>query len=178
MNREPGRLNATGGLVVPLGTSIEEPIERLREISAATNLAKAELRGLSPKAMEQFNLFGFLPLVVGHRLRALAPIPPLFNFTVPNMALSEKPLYLFGAELDAIVPLSFLNNGYGLCVTLVSYIDRVNIGFVGCRDTFPEPASACSIHWSGIRGPRTGIATTRCAPRAHLIIQLPVKQTQ
>lgn len=65
-------------------------------------------------------------------------IPPLFNFTVSNVVLSKDPLYLSGAKLDVIVPMSFLCDGYGLNVTLVGYTDKVVLGFLGCRDTLPH----------------------------------------
>ena len=69
---------------------------------------------------------------------ALGAIPPLYNFTVSNVVLSKQPLYLGGAKLDMIVPVSFLFDGYGLNVTLVGYTDKVALGFVGCRDTVPS----------------------------------------
>ena len=68
----------------------------------------------------------------------LAKLPPFFNFTVSNVMLTRKPLYLKGARLEAIYPMSFLVDGYALNVTLVGYTDHINFGFLGCRDALPH----------------------------------------
>jgi diacylglycerol O-acyltransferase / wax synthase len=138
LERDPGTLNAAAGFVAPLGTSTKDPVERLHTISAATSRAKAEVLAMTPNALQQYSLFGLLPIAVGQRTGALGLIPPLFNFTVSNVALSKQPLYLLGAKLDVIVPVSFLCDGYSLNVTLVGYTDKVALGFVGCRDALPH----------------------------------------
>lgn len=138
LDRDVYTINAAAGFVAPLGTSIEDPVERLREIAAATSRAKSELQSMSTNALEHYSLFGLLPIALGQKTGAPAAIPPLFNFTVSNVVLSKQPLYLCGARLDIIVPISFLCDGYGLNVTLVGYIDKVALGFVGCRETLPH----------------------------------------
>ncbi len=136
--RDADTVNAASGFVTQLGTSIEDPIERLTTISASTSRGKAELLALSPNALQHYSVFGLLPIAVGQKSGALGIIPPLFNFTVSNVVLSKEPLYLSGAKLDVIVPMSFLCDGYGLNVTLVGYTDKVVLGFLGCRDTLPH----------------------------------------
>lgn len=138
LERDVDTLNAAAGFVTPLGTSIDDPRERLQMISASTNRAKGELQAMSTNALEHFSLFGLLPIALGQKTGVLGVIPPLFNLTVSNVVLSKQPLYLCGAKLDVIVPVSFLCDGYGLNVTLVGYTDKVALGFVGCRDTLPH----------------------------------------
>jgi len=67
----------------------------------------------------------------------LSKLPPFFNFTVSNVPLSREPLYLKGARLEAVYPMSFLADGYALNVTLVGYADQMNFGFLGCRAAMP-----------------------------------------
>lgn len=136
--RDADTVNAASGFVAPLATSIEDPVERLMVISASTSRGKAELLAMSPNALQHYSVFGLLPIAVGQKTGALGVIPPLFNFTVSNVVLSKQPLYLSGAKLDVIVPMSFLCDGYGLNVTLVGYTDKVVLGFLGCRDTVPH----------------------------------------
>lgn len=136
--RDADTVNAASGFVAPLGTSIEDPVARLTTISASTTRGKAELLAMSPNALQHYSVFGLLPIAVGQKTGALGVIPPLFNFTVSNVVLSKDPLYLSGAKLDVIVPMSFLCDGYGLNVTLVGYTDKVVLGFLGCRDTLPH----------------------------------------
>lgn len=138
IERDVDTINAAAGFVAPLGTATNDPIERLTQISAATSRAKGELLTMSTNALEHYSLFGLLPIALGQKTGALAAIPPLFNFTVSNVVLSKQPLFLGGARLDMIVPVSFLCDGYGLNVTLVGYTDKVALGFVGCRDTLPH----------------------------------------
>lgn len=137
-DRDEETLNAATGFVAPLATDLADPLERLRVINAATRRGKRDIAGLSPKAAEHYTLLGLLPLAVGQRTGVLRRLPPLFNFTVSNVVLSKEPLYLLGAELELLAPISFLVDGYGLNVTLVGYTDKVALGVVGCADTLPH----------------------------------------
>lgn len=136
--RDEQTINAASGFVVTLGTATEDPLERLRQIGAGTARGKTDIDKLSKGAAEYFTLIGLLPLALAQRTGALQKLPPVFNFTVSNMVLSKEPLYLLGARLETLAPLSFLVDGYGLNVTLIGYTDRVTLGFVGCRDTIPH----------------------------------------
>lgn len=138
LDRDVDTINAAAGFVTPLGTSTDDPLERLREISASTDRAKDELHTMSTNALQHFSLFGLLPIALGQKTGVVEVIPPLFNLTVSNVVLSKQPLYLCGAKLELIVPVSFLCDGYGLNVTLVGYTDKVVLGFIGCRDTMPH----------------------------------------
>ena len=136
--RDAETVNAATGFVAPLGTTTEAPVARLREISASTRRGKAELLAMSPNALQHYSLLGLLPIAVGQVTGVLGLIPPLYNFTVSNVVLSKQPLYLSGAKLEVIVPVSFLFDGYGLNLTLVGYTDKIALGFLGCRDTLPH----------------------------------------
>jgi diacylglycerol O-acyltransferase len=135
IDRDEGTINAAAGFVCPLRTDLDDPLERLHAISAVTVRGKRELISLSPGALQQFTLVGLVPIAFAQRVR---PLPPLFNFVVSNLVLSREPLYLAGAELVSLVPISFLADGYGLNITLVGYGDKITLGFVGCRDTIPH----------------------------------------
>lgn len=130
--------NAAAGFVTPLGTDVEDPVERVALINAATRRAKRDIDSMSPAAAEYFSLIGLVPLALAQKSGLLAKMPPVFNLTVSNIVLSKEPLYLLGARLQQLVPISFLVDGYGLNVTLIGYTDTVSLGFVGCRDTIPH----------------------------------------
>lgn len=137
-DRDEGTLNAATGFVCPLGTATEDPLERLALIGEATARGKRDIGEMSANAAEHYTLLGLVPLALGQRTGVLKRLPPLFNFTVSNVVLGKQPLYLLGARLELIAPISFLVDGYGLNVTLVGYTDKVTLGFVGCRDTLPH----------------------------------------
>lgn len=135
IDRDEETINAAAGFVCPLGTDVADPVQRLRGIHAVTARGKKELIALSPGALQQFTLAGLLPIAFSQKV---VTAPPLFNFVVSNLVLSREPLYLAGAKLISMVPVSFLSDGYGLNVTLIGYGDKVTLGFVGCRDTIPH----------------------------------------
>ncbi|MCZ4500791.1 MAG: hypothetical protein JWQ74_3346 [Marmoricola sp.] len=135
IDRDEGTINAAAGFVCPLRTDLEDPIARLHGINAVTARGKKELVALSPGALQQFTLAGLLPIAFSQKV---VTAPPLFNFVVSNLVLSREPLYLAGARLLSMVPVSFLTDGYGLNVTMIGYVDKVTLGFVGCRDTIPH----------------------------------------
>jgi len=136
--RDEDTLNAAAGFVCPLATTESDPLQRLAVINASTARGKKELLAMSPNALNHYTLMGLLPLTIGQKTGALTKIPPLFNLTVSNVVLTREPLYLGGAQLELIAPVSFLCDGYGLNITLVGYTDKVILGFVGCRDTMPH----------------------------------------
>src|SRR3954452_6099970 len=138
LERDDSTANAVAGFVAPLGTGEPDPRKRLELIRLATERAKREISSLSRNASTQFSLLGLAPLAIGQMTGTLPKLPPFFNFTVSNVPLSRGPLYLKGARLEAIYPMSFLADGYALNVTLVGYDDHLNFGFLGCRDALPH----------------------------------------
>ncbi|MEQ1438998.1 wax ester/triacylglycerol synthase family O-acyltransferase [Fontimonas sp. SYSU GA230001] len=130
--------NAVVGFVCPVGTDIKDPRARVEMIHRVTARAKQELSAMSPTAQAQFALLGMSPLLMGQMTGLLPKLPPFFNFVISNVVLSKKPLYLMGAELEAMYPVSFLFDGYALNITLVGYNDKVAVGFLGCRDAIPS----------------------------------------
>lgn len=139
LERKSGKSgNAVAGFVVPLGTDLDDPLERLNGIHRVTTRSKREILEMSPAAQQQLALLGLSPFVAGQMLGVLPKIPPFFNFVVSNVVLSKSPLYLMGAELEAMYPVSFLFDGYAINITLVGYNDHVAIGFLGCREAVPS----------------------------------------
>lgn len=130
--------NSVAGFVCPLATDELDPIRRVERIHGATERAKNELREMSQTALNHLALMGLGPLILGQMTGTLSRFPPIFNFVVSNVLLSRDKLYLNGAQLEAMYPMSFLFDGYALNVTVVGYDENVAIGFIGCRDTIPR----------------------------------------
>ncbi len=126
--------NAVSGFVCPLGMDEADPVQCLQNIHAATKRAKADLQAMSRLALDNLVLTGLAPLILGQMTGTLAKLLPIFNFVVSNVVLSRHKLYLMGAELEAMYPMSFLFDGYALNVTVIGYAEHVAIGFIGSRD--------------------------------------------
>lgn len=130
--------NAVAGFVCPLFTEQEDPVARLSTIRNITARTKEQMKGLSRPAIDQFALLGLSPLILGQMTGLSTKIPPLFNMVVSNVVASKKRLYIEGAELEAMYPISLLFDGYALNVTIVGYADRISMGFIGCRNAVPS----------------------------------------
>lgn len=133
---KPG--NSVAGFVCPLGTHLADPRERVALVHRVTQRAKTEMSQMSHTALNQLALLGISPLMMGQMIGVLPRLPPIFNMVVSNVVLSKTPLYLMGARLEAMYPVSFLFDGYALNITLVGYCDQVAVGFLGCRNALPS----------------------------------------
>jgi hypothetical protein len=120
---------------VPMGLT---RLKRLELIHRVTLRSKEELQEMTPTSLMQLALMGLSPMILGQMTGLLPKIPPFFNFVISNVVLSRGPLYLMGAQLEAMYPVSFLFDGYAINVTLVGYNGHVAVGFLGCREAVPR----------------------------------------
>jgi hypothetical protein len=58
---------------------------------------------------------------------------------VSNVRGTPVPLYVAGAKIECMYPLSLLVSGQGLNITVVSYMDRVDVGFTVDPDQVQDP---------------------------------------
>lgn len=135
---DPGGGNAVGTILASLATDVAEPVERMRAIVASTREAKAQLSGMTRAAIMQYSALLMSPMLLSQIPGAVGRVRPAFNLVISNVPGPTKPLYFRGARLDACYPLSIPFHGYGLNITVLSYIDTLNFGFIGCRDTLPH----------------------------------------
>ena len=72
------------------------------------------------------------------RLRVGERIRPVINLIVSNVPGPPWPLYLAGARLVALHPLGPIFDDCGLNVTVISYLDHVDFGFLASRELVPD----------------------------------------
>lgn len=118
---------------------VQAPIDqRLKAIMKSTAEAKAQLRDLGKDAAYAYAVVTF---AVSETLAVASPgilgMRPA-NMLISNVRGSDKPLYLNGARLEALFPTSTLIVGLGLNVTLLSYDDKVILGFMANGAALPE----------------------------------------
>jgi WS/DGAT/MGAT family acyltransferase len=114
-----------------------EPLDRVRQVSAATTEAKgsAQVRagalivgatGLAP------------PLVSSIAVRAMSG-PRMFNLVVSNVPGPQETFYLDGVPMREVFPAVPLNPGsQALSVGIMSYDGGVYFGLLGDRDALPD----------------------------------------
>ncbi|HEX5360120.1 MAG TPA: WS/DGAT domain-containing protein, partial [Fluviicoccus sp.] len=112
--------------------------QRLQAIIESTRHAKEQLQGMSKNAILQFSQMLMAPMLLSMLPGAAGRVRPAFNVAISNVPGPENPLYFRGFRLDSYFPLSIPFKGYALNITVVSYAQTLNFGFIGCRDALPH----------------------------------------
>lgn len=129
---------AVSFIVATLGTNIADPIRRLKAIKASTNRAKQMMEGMTREAIESFTMTMLSPQTIQAMTGLEGRTRPVFNLTVSNVPGPAERLYLHGARLEAMYPVSAITHGQALNITCYSYAGTLSFGFAGCRDTLPR----------------------------------------
>jgi len=130
-----------GAILAAMGTDIDDPIERLTSITASTRASKAQLQTMSTTAILAYSAALLAPAgaqIAGALTGVKPPWPYTFNLCVSNVPGPREALYFNGSRLEATYPVSIPMHGMALNITLQSYADTMNFGFVGCRDRLPH----------------------------------------
>lgn len=127
-----------GHLLTDLATDVRDPAERLRRIMASTKAAKERMKSMPREARYPYTLAATSGIAVGGLTRLDSLIPPMFSLVISNVPGPKDARYLGGARLEALYPISLLMRGGALNITVVSVDGRLNVGFVGARDTLPH----------------------------------------
>ncbi|HNC04444.1 MAG TPA: WS/DGAT domain-containing protein, partial [Agitococcus sp.] len=135
---DPGGGNAVGAILASLATDIADPLTRVQTIIQSTTKAKEQLQGMSKSAIMQFSSMLMAPMLLSQIPGAAGRVRPAFNLAISNVPGPDKTLYFRGYRLDSYYPVSIPFLGYGLNITVVTYVDTLNFGFIGCRDTVPH----------------------------------------
>ena len=62
---------------------------------------------------------------------------PMFNLVISNVPGPKDPLYLNGARLDEVYPLSIPTHYLALNITISGYEDKLGFGYIACRRSVP-----------------------------------------
>lgn len=130
--------NAVGFVWAVLGTDIADPARRLRAIHDSMLVSKNNLQSLPPLARRAFTILTSAPMM-GVLMSGLgARVRPPMNLIISNVPGPERTLYLEGARLEALYPISVPMQGHSLNITCISYAGQLNVGFTGSRDSLPH----------------------------------------
>jgi WS/DGAT/MGAT family acyltransferase len=133
--------NKVSSMFVPLPTHLDDPAERMEALRLATRGAKEEHNAVGARTIMELGelggprTFGLASRLLGG-LAARGPVP--INVVISNVPGPPLPLYLAGARLVAMLPLGPPIDGAGLNITVLSYIDRIDWGFIACRELAPH----------------------------------------
>ena len=133
--------NQITSMAVPLATDEPDPVQRLRRIARSALRAK---EGVKADSFDWLAAVGesVAPAVVNLFMKASelggdqAPLPA--NFTFSNVRGTPIPLYLAGARVESLMPISVLAPGQGLNITVFSYLDRIDVGITYDPELVPD----------------------------------------
>ena len=121
--------NRVSSFMAPLPVYAEDPVERLRLVSAAMGDLKESKQAVGATMMTQ--LSDFAPPTIAGQAARLQPAQRFFNLVVTNVPGPQFPLYLLGRRLESIVPMVPLARRQAVCFGIMSYDGQVNFGLIG-----------------------------------------------
>jgi diacylglycerol O-acyltransferase len=136
--------NQVSGTVVDLATQLDDPLERLAAIMAGTKAMKVQMGNFGSLIPTDFPSFGSPWLISGlaslYGRSRLASRMRMANVTISNVPGPQVPLYLAGAKITGIYPLSIVVHGVALNITVQSYMGQLCFGLIACRRAVPDMA--------------------------------------
>lgn len=137
--------NQVAAMIAPLGTHIDDPVDRLRYVHEKTTNSKAMTDAVGARNMTEMSkvspaLFMALGAQLYTRLGlANRGVGPAFTTVVTNVPGPPVPIYSSGARLESMMGLLCLTDGLGLGHVVQSYCSEATIAFTACRNAMPDP---------------------------------------
>jgi WS/DGAT/MGAT family acyltransferase len=144
--------NQVFGMICSIATNVEDPKARLEAIIAQSTRSKEmshPLRALMPQ-VQNVSMLG-TPILVQilallySRSSLSDVLPPAANITVSNVPGPRQTLYAAGAELLHIFPVSISTHGLALNITVQSYCDQLDFGFIAGANIIPHVQVLCDM---------------------------------
>lgn len=136
------RTQATLSLV-NLNTHLADPVRRLRAIRDAAGAMKAlarRARGVIPTDFPSIGTPWLLQALAALYARSglAGVLPPIANLVISNVPGPQATLYAAGARMTGYWPLSIVEHGIGLNITVMSYAGTMGFGFTTARSAVPD----------------------------------------
>jgi len=135
--------NRVANMIVSCATDIDDPARRVLAIHHNACLAKEITGRLRASPIPSLGDV-FPPVFVNLGFRALTTLAEIAgtvpaNAVVSNVPGPPVPLYIAGARVDGVFPISVLAPTQGLNFTAASFIGRLDIGITVDPDLVPDP---------------------------------------
>jgi diacylglycerol O-acyltransferase / wax synthase len=138
--------NRVSSMFASLPVDVDDPIERVRAVALSMTGAKGVHEEVGGSTLEEWAEIT-APIIFSRairfysRLRVAERIRPAVNCVVSNVPGPPVPIYFAGARLVALHPLGPIFDDLGLNLTVMSYLDHVDFGFIACREVMPDADS-------------------------------------
>jgi WS/DGAT/MGAT family acyltransferase len=135
--------NRVSAMFAGLPVELDDPVERLLSVHQSTIGAKQMHEDIGGQTLQEWadlaspalfsrvmRVYSGLRLADRHR--------PIHNLVISNVPGPAFALYFAGAKLVAMYPMGPIFDGAGLNLTVMSYQDHVDFGFLVCRELVPD----------------------------------------
>jgi diacylglycerol O-acyltransferase / wax synthase len=135
--------NKVSAMFTSLATDVADPVERLRTIHEVTKGAKEEHNAIGADMLQSLTEFA-APRLFGLATRFYSASkladrgPVIHNLVISNVPGPPFPLYFAGSKLVSLFPMGPVMEGAGLNITVISYMDDIDIGLIVCRESVPD----------------------------------------
>jgi diacylglycerol O-acyltransferase / wax synthase len=134
--------NRVSAMFATLATQLDDPVERLFAAREVMGGAKAVHEDIGGNTLHEWAEVA-APVLFSSGMQLYERVlqgrhPPVINLVVSNVPGPTFPLYLGGARLVSLFPLGPVMPGTGLNITVLSYLDTVGFGLIGCREIVPN----------------------------------------
>jgi diacylglycerol O-acyltransferase len=132
--------NKVTNTTITLATHLKDPVARLQAINQESEQAKAQAHDGAIGVVELFQMMP--PILISTMMESLpaeqAPQILGGNLIVSNVHGSPVPMYIAGARMENMYPMSILTAGMGVNFTCVSYLDSMDFGIIVDPDLMPH----------------------------------------
>ena len=143
--------------LIELGTVSADPVTRLKQIKAGAKDLKEEYGAMDAEVAMIYTLLVQGAAQIADSLKLGGLIPPLGNIMVSNVPGPRETLYLNGARLQEIYPLSTMPPGQASNVTVLSYAGNLNMGVIAGRSALPELEGMTDHMWEAFEALETAV---------------------
>jgi diacylglycerol O-acyltransferase len=156
--------NQVSLLLANLATHIADPLQRLQRIVQGT--AEAKRLSAMPRLQKMAHgMTSISPMGVG-MVVGTAKTHPQFNVVISNVPGPRDTLYLNGARLDEVYPVSIATHYLALNITIQGYGDQLGFGYTACRRSVPALQRMLDYTQMGIEELEQALGLTAQAPTA------------
>ncbi len=126
--------NKLGIVLVELAQPTDDPFVRLREIGFTLRNVRNQIDGLPGESIEQYTVLTAALGELIEKFRLSDKFPANGHTLVSNVPGPKNTLYMKGAKLEHMFPISTLAPGNHMNITLFSYAGSLHFGLVATRD--------------------------------------------
>jgi len=127
-------------MLAELPTHLADPEAQLHAMRTSMDQAKERFDATPTTLLRDLSALMPTAGVAARTLFNLAAVPgPPFNLFISHVPAPRVPLYLAGARVEGIYPVSAVTSVTGaLNITVFSYDGRLDFGLVACRELVPD----------------------------------------